>query len=234
VIKIPGSPGRRFFVFAGVLLLVGAAGCGGSTSSKSQAAITPGQHSASADSTAQPASSPATQANAKPGHNTPQAESTVQPTSSPAVQIHPASSPATRASIKPGHDTPQDAVEGLIRAELSGNFNLACSYIDPSAKSTCVTAFSQPQAVPTFTGNFTVAGAVISGTEALVELTGRVCTAGSGCDANSDPSEGMPAGSTTFAQVYNNLINPSANANNSMSPVPCELINKSWYVSSAQ
>jgi hypothetical protein len=199
VIKVPGSPGGRFFVFAGALLLVGVAGCGGSTSSKSPAAITPGQHSASAESTVQPASSPATQ-----------------------------------ASVKPGHDTPQDAVDGLIRAELSGNFNLACSYIDPSAKATCVSAFSQPQAVPTFTGNFTVAGTVISGTEALVEITGRVCTAGSGCVANSDRSEGMPTGSTTFAQVYNNLINPSANASNSMSPVPCELINKSWYVSSAQ
>jgi hypothetical protein len=195
VIKIPGSLGGSVLALTGAILLAGVAGCGGGTSSKSEAAVTLNQHSASAYSTA-------------------------QPTSSPAMQ----------GTVEASHDTPQDAVAGLLHAELSGNFPLACSYIDPSSQSTCLTEYSQAQSVPTFTGSGTVVGAVISGDKALVEITGNVCTTGNGCQGNSDPSEGMPTGSTTFAQAYNNVFNLPANANSTMSPVPCELINKSWYV----
>jgi hypothetical protein len=145
--------------------------------------------------------------------------------------VRPTSSSATQGTGESSRDTPQDAVNGLIRAERSGNFSLECSYLAPSSQSTCITGFSQaPQSVPTLTGTATVVGVVISGDEALVEVTGNACTTGNGCQSNSDPSEGMPTGSTTFAQAYNNASNPPANGNNPMSPVPCELINKSWYV----
>lgn len=166
------------------------------------------------------------------GSNT-QAATTPSQHSAAAVQSpsSSASSSAGQTEIKPGHDTPQDAADGLISGELAKNFKLACSYVEPSYRSTCTTAYSQSS--PTFTGNYKIVGAVISGTEALVELTGRVCTAGDGggCNSNSDPSAGMPKGSLTFAQAYHNTADPQSNANdNSMSPAPCVLINKKWYV----
>jgi hypothetical protein len=153
------------------------------------------------------------------------------PSQHSAAAIQSPSSSASQPNIEPGHDTPQDAADGLISGELAKNFKLACSYVEPSSQATCTTGYSQSS--PTFTGNYKIVGAVISGTEALVELTGRVCTVGDGggCNSNSDPSAGMPKGSLTFAQAYHNTADPQSNAAyNSMSPAPCVLINKKWYV----
>jgi hypothetical protein len=74
-----------------------------------------------------------------------------------------------------------------------------------------------------------VANEIISGSEALVSATGSICVNGGGCDGNSDPSLGMPAGQAAFAQAYDQALDNSS----SFSPVPCIDENGSWYVNDA-
>ena len=153
---------------------------------------------------------------------------TGQPSTSPSAQ--PAGSPTTAPApvITPGNDTPEDAVDGLMQAELAGDWTQACSYVVPSAQSACSQQASQ---LPAFTGNGTVVGGVISGHEALVEVTGSICGAGAGCTSNSDPSTGMPNSQETFAQAYSQAL---SNSNSSFSPVPCIEENGAWYVNYPQ
>jgi hypothetical protein len=127
------------------------------------------------------------------------------------------------ATVAPGHDTPQDAADGLIQAELSGDLPLACTYFVPTQQATCrELQISLPK------GHVSVAGAITSGDLALVEITGHVCSSGSGCQTNTDPSLGLPTGSETFKQAYDKALNSGE-----FSPVPCKKVNGRWYVNSA-
>jgi hypothetical protein len=130
---------------------------------------------------------------------------------------------APAAVISPGDDTPEDAVDGLLQAELAGNWTQACSYLVPTSQSACNQDASQ---LPTFTGSAAVVGSVVSGDEALVEVTGSLCANGS-CETNSDPQTGMPTSQGTFAQAYDQVSN---NSNSTLSPVPCIEENGLWYV----
>jgi hypothetical protein len=147
--------------------------------------------------------------------------SSVPPSSSSSAAAEPAE------SATPGKNTPEDAVNGLIKGELADNWTLACSYVVPSTQPTCDQAANQ---LPVFTGNATVAGDTISGTEALVEVTGSMCSNTTGCASNSIPSTGMPGSQVTFMQAYNQALN---NSNNSLSPVPCIEENGSWYINAS-
>ncbi len=158
-------------------------------------------------------------------------ESTVRIGASAAAKANPASAPSTATSptlspgpITPGHDTPQDAVDGLIQAELAGDWPQACSYYPPSVQATCD---QQAPQLPAFTGNATVGGATTSGSEALVEVTGSMCSGNIGCNSNSEPSAGMPNDQVTFAQAYDQVM---SNSSSSLSPVPCIQQNGQWYV----
>jgi hypothetical protein len=155
--------------------------------------------------------------------------SSVPPSSSPASASAPASSsPAAEPaeSASPGKNTPEDAVNGLIKGELADNWTLACSYVVPSTQPTCTQAANQ---LPVFTGNATVAGDTVSGTEALVEVTGSMCSNTTGCASNSIPSTGMPSSQVTFMQAYNQALNNS----NILSPVPCIEENGIWYINAS-
>jgi hypothetical protein len=136
----------------------------------------------------------------------------------------PEASPSGGSAVAPGHDTPEDAVDGLIQAEMSGNWPQACSYLLPSSQSACN---QQAPQLSAFTGNATVDGGVVSDSEALVAVTGSICGSTSGCASNSDPSAGMPNGQETFTQAYDQAMN---NNNGSLSPVPCMQQNGMWYV----
>jgi hypothetical protein len=127
------------------------------------------------------------------------------------------------ATVAPGHDTPQDAADGLIQAELAGNLRLACSYFVPAQQ-----AFCRGLHISLPTGHVSVAGAITSGDLALVEITGHVCSSGSGCQTSTDPSLGLPKGSETFKQAYDKALNSGE-----FSPVPCKKVNGQWYVDSA-
>jgi len=80
---------------------------------------------------------------------------------------------------------------------------------------------------PPATGSVTVRGAVTSGDLTLVEATGRICLANNGRSGKSAPAVGMPTGSASFQQVYDNLVASSASV---LSPVPCVRIEGKWYV----
>jgi hypothetical protein len=127
------------------------------------------------------------------------------------------------ASIVPGHATPADAVEGVIQAELSGNLPQACSYIVPSKRTVCLNSLNGQTTAPA--GQVSVVNVVTSGNQALVAVTGHDCVNGTQCQSNTDPTVGMPNGSVTFAQAYNEAVTTG-----SFSPVPCIEINGKWYV----
>ena len=133
------------------------------------------------------------------------------------------------AEIIPGNCTPQDAVDGLLTSELAGNWTQACSYIVPSSQPACTQQVAQAS-LPPATGNATVDGAMISGSEALVEVTGTLCVSG-GCNSNSYPGTGMPQSQDTFTQVYDQVL---SSGSGSMSPVPCIEENGLWYVNAMQ
>jgi hypothetical protein len=141
-------------------------------------------------------------------------------TASPGTSASVAATTGGAAGVAPGHATPQDAADGLIQAELAGNLQLACSYFVPAQQATCRGLhMSLPK------GHVSVAGAVASGDLALVEITGHVCTSGSGCQTNNDASLGLPNGSETFKQAYDKAFNSGE-----FSPVPCMKVNGQWYV----
>jgi hypothetical protein len=165
------------------------------------------------------------------GTQSPAAATTVTssgpPSSSPASASAPSSSAAEPAeSATPGKNTPGDAVTGLIKGELADNWTLACSYIVPSTQPTCNQA-AQEGKLPTFTGNATVDGDTISGSEALVTVIGSMCSSVTGCASNSVPSAGMPNSQVTFTRAYDQVLN---NGSSSLSPVPCIEENGMWYI----
>jgi hypothetical protein len=138
----------------------------------------------------------------------------------------PSATPPTTPSnsVTAGHATPQGAVYGLYRSELAGNWSVtngACSYVQPDAQSICASSTGG-----TATGTFSVHSAMIQGTEALVEVTGRICAPSSPCVSNSDPASGMPS-AATFSQVYSNLVTSQATI---MSPAPAIQVGGQWYV----
>lgn len=184
------------------LLAVALAGCGGSSSSVSS------QPSASV--------SGSRQASATPSPATSSASASSASAQSP--------SPSASGSVGPGHLTPEAAVTGFLTAIYAGDHAAECTYLKPSVQADC--AHSTPTASPpTVTGSFVVHNAVIQGDKALVSVTGSECTSGVGCLSNSDPASGMPSGSVSFQQAYNDAV-----TNGAFSPVPCVKINGKWYM----
>jgi hypothetical protein len=179
------------------------------------------------------AAGPATSGTHSPAAAT-TATSSAAPSSGPASASAPPSAfagakPAESATTAPADAiTPQDAENGLIKGELADNWTQACSYIVPSTQPICNQA-AQKGALPIFTGQATVAGAAISGSEALVAVTGSMCGTTTGCASNSDPSVGMPSSKVTFRQAYDQALNNS----NSLSPVACIEENGKWYINAA-
>jgi hypothetical protein len=147
--------------------------------------------------------------------------------SSPAHAPSPTSSPAPAASVAPGFGTPQDAVDGFYQSELAGNWGAACSYLDPSAQSLCLSGTSGQAAA---TGSFTVREALIQGSDALVSVTGNICAPGSPCAANTSPSLGMPASASQFQSSYQAAVASSTSSAVTISPMPCTQIGGRWYV----
>ena len=132
--------------------------------------------------------------------------------------------------ITPGHSTPQDAEAGLIKGELANNWAEACSYLVPSSQATCQSA-AQARELPTLTGNAMVDSAVISGSDALVVVTGSMCSSSTGCLSNNVGSTGMPDTYVTFTQAYAQVLDNTSST--SLSPVPCIKINGQWFINAA-
>jgi hypothetical protein len=148
-------------------------------------------------------------------------------TSSPRPAPSPTPSPAPVPGVMPGYSTPQDAVDGFYQSELAGNWGGACSYLEPSAQSLCLSGTSGQAAA---TGGFTVRTAVIQGSEALVSVTGNICAPSTPCAANTNPSLGMPASPSQFQPDYQAAVASSTSSAVTISPMPCTQIGGKWYV----
>ena len=130
----------------------------------------------------------------------------------------------TTPSISPGHATPKEAVDGFFNARLQGNETLACSYASPASRASCSSQNSQQ---PAISGNITLHHAVVSGKFALIEVTGRLCYPGLGCESNTNPLLRMPASSASFRQVYDDLVRSTTYT---FSPYPCIRVGGMWYI----
>jgi hypothetical protein len=123
-----------------------------------------------------------------------------------------------------GVATPQQVVTEFIQNELAGHWSKLCYYFPPAKRPGCSSDAGSLSGKPT--GKLTVDGAVISGTRALVKVTGHICLSGkSDCQGNTDPELGMPTGSETFLQAYDKAV-----ANGAFSPLPCIKVKGQWYV----
>jgi hypothetical protein len=149
----------------------------------------------------------------------------------------PSPSQSAAPAPSPGNDSPADAVDGFYQGELDGNWGAAnvpgtspgaCSYVIPSFQSLCQAGTAgQGEA----TGQFTVGQAEISGSEALVPVTGSICAPSSPCVENDDAGLGMPLSPEQFPADYQEAVDNSLNGSStSMSPVPCSQVDGEWYV----
>jgi hypothetical protein len=185
---------------AAALVVVGLAGCGAAATSSGGTASSTGGASASGSASAAAQTGGASASGS----------------ASAAAQTRGA------AVVAPGHGTPEDAADGMIQAELSGNQRLACSYFVPAQQASCRgLLLTLPK------GHVSVVGAITSGDLALVEITGRMCVSANVCQTSTDPSIGLPRGSKTFRQAYEDAFNSTA-----FSPVPCKKLKGKWYVNS--
>ena len=75
-----------------------------------------------------------------------------------------------------------------------------------------------------------MSSATTSGSEALVAVTGTMCSKTTGCVTNSVPSTGMPGAQLSFSQAYGQVLSGTTN---SLSPVPCIEENGLWYINAS-
>lgn len=132
--------------------------------------------------------------------------------------------PISPSSISPGYATPKEAVSGFFHARFQGHETLACSYASPASRANCSSQNSQQ---PAISGNIALHDVVVSGKFALVEVTGRLCYPGRGCESNTNPLLGMPASPATFQQVYDDLVKSTTYT---FSPYPCIRVGGKWYI----
>ncbi len=152
------------------------------------------------------------------------------PASASASAAASGSASASASAAASGHGSPQEVETGLIKAELADDWNTACSYLVPTSQAACFQAALQNQ-LPAFTGNATVSGATISGSEALVAVTGTMCSKTTGCVTNSVSSTRMPNAQLSFSQAYSQVL--SNTKNTGLSPVPCLKENGLWYINAS-
>jgi hypothetical protein len=133
-------------------------------------------------------------------------------------------------SVAPGHGSPKAAVEGFITDLELGNGSTAwCSYMDPADQQDCQEGAAEADI--TVTGRFGLGNQVIDGTEALVVLTGDVCTHSAesatttSCVSNNNPNDGLPPGAGTFSEAYANAVSSSGTTT-----APCIEIDGQWYI----
>lgn len=140
----------------------------------------------------------------------------------------PASAAASSVSVLPGNGSPEQAVAGMLRDRLAGDWSGQCQYMSYPFAQPGVCPEADEKTGPAATGSYRIAGQTISGTDALVFVTGSICYAdGGGCLRNSDPTAGAPSSPADFDAAFG----AAANAGYSFSPIACYRINGQWYVS---
>jgi hypothetical protein len=128
--------------------------------------------------------------------------------------------------------SPGGVVLGLVGAEESGDYAKACSYEEPSVQSECSSSVSQLTAAQLKSAmpvpkNIAVTYTAIDGDEALVGITGTICSPDEtpSCYTNSDPAAIFDSGKS-FAELWSEAV---AADSNSYSLATLTKISGKWY-----
>ena len=142
----------------------------------------------------------------------------------PALALGACSSSRSTSSLpSPGHSSPQAAVVGLITSIQKHN-GMECTYVVPESQAECRSTLLAVFQQSTVTG-FALGKTTTVGNESIVSVLATKACIGGQCVSNSDPNQGQPNGSTTFAQAYKDAKDNSATAT-----AVLERVGASWYV----
>jgi hypothetical protein len=133
-------------------------------------------------------------------------------------------------SAQPGNDSPAAAVSGEINALNSKKFADLCSYQLPDVQGKCkAAAGSVPTGQLPYATNPQLGYVAVSGTKALVGMTGKFCSPGQSpeCYSNSDPAAILSSGKS-FDDLWTQTVKNSTSTSYSL--VPVERIGGHWYV----
>ena len=119
----------------------------------------------------------------------------------PALALGACSSTRSTSSLpSPGHSSPQAAVVGLITG-IQKHDGTECSYVVPESQAECRSTLLAVFQQSTVTG-FALGKTTTVGNQSIVSVLATKACIGGQCVSNSDPNQGQPNGSTTFAQAY--------------------------------
>jgi hypothetical protein len=122
-------------------------------------------------------------------------------------------------------NSPEGVVSGILSAELQGDWNYACSLLQPSVQVFCMLwratrPPAQPAAFRSGDLSFRAHGRLVSVT-GIMTFPGQ----GGGGGTNQDPTQGMPPAAGTFDQAWTTSV-----TSRRWSPAPCVNIGGQWYV----
>lgn len=112
---------------------------------------------------------------------------------------------------------------GLVNASSAGQPAAACAFVTPTEQTACPDVLAEDPLIVQGAA-VRIGNTDINGSQALVVPLGTICLSG-GCLTNADPSAGLPAAGTSFADAY------ARGASSADDPdIDCVLVGGSWYV----
>jgi hypothetical protein len=136
-------------------------------------------------------------------------------------------------SAAPGHGSPGAAVQGYITALNNKDAAGVCGYIEPSEQSACTSGLTQlPKNQLPYAKNAALGYIVTHGTQALVGITGSLCSPGSTpeCSTNTDPAA-IFSSAKPFATLWSQALAANNNTSSSAySLAACIEVSGQWYV----
>jgi hypothetical protein len=148
-----------------------------------------------------------------------------------AAALGPGTTVTLPRSVTPGHDSPGAAVLGYVNSLTDKDPKAACGYAEPSEQSACASSFAQASKDQLPYGRNMVIGYVAThGTQALVGITGTLCSPGSKpeCATNTNPAAVLSSGKS-FASLWSQAQS-SSSSSNSYAPAPCVEVSGKWYL----
>jgi hypothetical protein len=130
--------------------------------------------------------------------------------------------------------TPGAVALDMIKAGNSNNEGRVCQDVEPAAQAGCQSAAARIVNSSTVRySHFALGYTAISGSRALVVVTGKACSSpgGSTCRSNSDPAAALSSGSS-FSALFARASRAGASGG-PYSLVPCVRVGGHWYVYSA-
>jgi hypothetical protein len=149
-----------------------------------------------------------------------------------AAALGPGTTVTPPQSVAPGHGSPGAAVLGYVRSLSNKDPDGACGYAAPSEQSACTSSLTQaPKDQLPYFHNEAIAYVVTHGTQALVGITGSLCSPGSTpeCVTNTDPAAVFSSGKS-FASLWSQAQAASSSSSNSYSLAPCVEVSGKWYL----